>query len=110
LDTTAENGASTREFLEIIRKNSSRMSRLTEDLLTLARVESGETRFDAEPVPPIELLHDAEESFREIAKGYGVELQIQETPGGNGSSESISAKTNSPKPGSEKSGSAKSDS
>jgi len=42
----------TREFLEIIRKNSSRMSRLTEDLLTLARVESGETRFDVESVRP----------------------------------------------------------
>jgi two-component system phosphate regulon sensor histidine kinase PhoR len=108
LDITPENGAPTREFLDIIRKNAARMSRLTEDLLTLARVESGETRFDAEPVPPMELLHDAEESFREIAKGYGVELQIQETPGGNGSSESISAKTNSPKPGSEKSGAAKS--
>src|ERR1019366_2296877 len=35
-----------REFLEIIRKNAARMSRLTEDLLTLARVESGEQRFD----------------------------------------------------------------
>src|ERR1700722_2305144 len=76
LDTTAENGASTREFLEIIRKNSSRMARLTEDLLTLARVESGETRFEAEPVPPVELLHDAEESFREIARGHGIDLQI----------------------------------
>src|SRR5580700_8691510 len=95
LDITPENGAPTREFLDIIRKNANRMSRLTEDLLTLARVESGETRFDAEPVPPLELLHDAEESFREIAKGYGVELQIQETPGGNGSSDSSSAKSGS---------------
>jgi two-component system, OmpR family, phosphate regulon sensor histidine kinase PhoR len=80
LDTTPENGAPTREFLEIIRKNSSRMSRLTEDLLTLARVESGETRFDAEPVPPAELLHDAEESFREIARTHGIDLRIQEHP------------------------------
>jgi two-component system, OmpR family, phosphate regulon sensor histidine kinase PhoR len=78
LDTTPENGAPTREFLEIIRKNSSRMSRLTEDLLTLARVESGETRFDVEPVPPIELLHDAEESFREIARTHCIELHIQD--------------------------------
>jgi two-component system phosphate regulon sensor histidine kinase PhoR len=77
LDTTPEHGAPTREFLEIIRKNSSRMSRLTEDLLTLARVESGETRFDMEPVPPAELLHDAEESFREIARSNGIDLQIQ---------------------------------
>ena len=63
LDSVPENSGSTREFLEIIRKNAARMSRLTEDLLTLARVESGETRFDTEPVPPVELLHDAEESF-----------------------------------------------
>jgi len=80
LDSTPENGAPTREFLEIIRKNSSRMSRLTEDLLTLARVESGETRFDSEPVPPAELLHDAEESFREIARNHGIDVQIQESP------------------------------
>jgi len=76
LDSTPDNVAPTREFLEIIRKNSSRMSRLTEDLLTLARVESGETRFEVEPVPPAELLNDAEESFREIARSHGIELQI----------------------------------
>ena len=52
------------------------MSRLTEDLLTLARVESGETRFDTETVPSAEILHDAEESFREVARSQGVELQI----------------------------------
>jgi two-component system phosphate regulon sensor histidine kinase PhoR len=78
LDSTPENTAPTREFLEIIRKNSARMSRLTEDLLTLARVESGETRFEMEPVPPAELLHDAEESFREIARTHGIDLQIQD--------------------------------
>jgi two-component system, OmpR family, phosphate regulon sensor histidine kinase PhoR len=78
LDSTPENTAPTREFLEIIRKNSSRMSRLTEDLLTLARVESGETRFESEPVPPAELLHDAEESFREIARTHGIDLRIQD--------------------------------
>jgi two-component system, OmpR family, phosphate regulon sensor histidine kinase PhoR len=79
LDGTPENGAPTREFLEIIRKNSARMSRLTEDLLTLARVESGETRFDAESVPPAELLHDAEENFREIARNHGIDLKIQDS-------------------------------
>jgi two-component system phosphate regulon sensor histidine kinase PhoR len=94
LDLSSDNSASHREFLEIIRKNAARMSRLTEDLLTLARVESGETRFDTEPVPPVELLHDAEESFREIARSQGVALQIMElqkvdAPGGNGSLESL---------------------
>jgi len=75
LDTLPDSG-STREFLEIIRKNAARMARLTEDLLTLARVESGETRFDTEPVAAVELLSDAEESFREIARTQGVELKI----------------------------------
>jgi two-component system, OmpR family, phosphate regulon sensor histidine kinase PhoR len=89
LDSATDNGAPTREFLEIIRKNAARMSRLTEDLLTLARVESGETRFETEPVPPIELLHDAEESFREIARGQGVELTIKEEEGKSGSVESL---------------------
>ncbi len=89
LDTAPDNSGSTREFLEIIRKNAARMSRLTEDLLTLARVESGETRFDTEPVAPIELLNDAEESFREIARGQGVELQIIDAQGSSGSIESL---------------------
>jgi len=66
-----------RDFLEIIRKNAARMSRLTEDLLTLARVESGEQRFDIHRVSAEELLQDALESFREVARSYGVELMIE---------------------------------
>ena len=89
LDTIHDDSAATREFLEIIRKNTVRMARLTEDLLTLARVESGETRFETEPVPPVELLHDAEESFREIARGHGVDLQIMDSHNGSGSVESL---------------------
>jgi two-component system, OmpR family, phosphate regulon sensor histidine kinase PhoR len=78
LDGSSENHH-TREFLEIIRKNASRMSRLTEDLLTLARVESGEQRFDAESVAPGELLHDAVESFQELARAHGIELVIEDS-------------------------------
>ncbi len=78
LDGTGENGH-VREFLEIIRKNAVRMSRLTEDLLTLARVESGEQRFDPQPVAPLELLQDAVESFRELARGQGIELVVEES-------------------------------
>ncbi len=89
LDLSSDNSGHNREFLEIIRKNAARMARLTEDLLTLARVESGETRFDTEAVPPIELLRDAEESFREIARGQEVELAIVETNIDNSSVESL---------------------
>ena len=66
-----------REFLEIIRKNAARMSRLTEDLLALARVESGEQRFDFEPTMPGDLLQDVEQSFREVARAQAVDLSIE---------------------------------
>jgi two-component system, OmpR family, phosphate regulon sensor histidine kinase PhoR len=78
LDSASGNEAE-REFLEIIRKNATRMARLTEDLLTLARVESGEQRFDIQPVAPGELLQEAIQSFREIARAQKIELQIEDT-------------------------------
>jgi two-component system phosphate regulon sensor histidine kinase PhoR len=78
LDGSQENNHS-REFLDIIRKNASRMSRLTEDLLTLARVESGEQRFDVQPVVPGELLHEAIESFEKLAHAHGVELRVEDS-------------------------------
>lgn len=77
LDSAPE-GDHMREFLEIIRKNAARMSRLTEDLLTLARVESGETQFDPQILSPAELLQDAVESFREIAREKHVELLVDD--------------------------------
>ncbi len=69
-----------REFLEIIRRNAQRMSRLTEDLLTLARVESGEERLEPAPVAANELLRDAQTSFSELAKAKGLAIEISNTP------------------------------
>jgi two-component system, OmpR family, phosphate regulon sensor histidine kinase PhoR len=66
-----------REFLEIIRKNAARMARLTEDLLTLARVESGEQDFDVAPTSTNQLLDEAVQSFREISKSRGIEIQVE---------------------------------
>ncbi|HET7441687.1 MAG TPA: ATP-binding protein, partial [Terriglobales bacterium] len=66
-----------REFLEIIRKNATRMARLTEDLLTLARVESGEQHFEREAVSASELLEEAAQNFHEVARNHGVELQVE---------------------------------
>ncbi len=67
-----------REFLDIIRKSALRMSRLTEDLLTLARVESGEQRFDIQPSSPADLLQEAVQSFREIARAQNIELKVED--------------------------------
>jgi len=69
-----------REFLEIIRRNAQRMSRLTEDLLTLARVESGEDRLQEAPVSAHDLLRDAQASFSELARNRGVTIEVAESP------------------------------
>ncbi|HEY6181286.1 MAG TPA: ATP-binding protein [Terriglobales bacterium] len=81
LDGGMDNGH-TREFLDIIRKNASRMSRLTEDLLTLARVESGEHQFDIQPILPAELLREASQHFRESARAQGIELKVEDSTSG----------------------------
>jgi two-component system phosphate regulon sensor histidine kinase PhoR len=72
---SSQNG--TREFLEIIRKNAARMSRLTEDLLTLARVESGEQRFRVQEIPASQLLKEAQQYFSEMAHSRGSELHVE---------------------------------
>ncbi len=79
LDVASDSDHS-REFLEIIRKNATRMSRLTEDLLTLARVESGEQRFEVQAVVPRALLDEALESFQELASSQGIELVVEGAP------------------------------
>jgi len=70
---------SAREFLEIVRKNATRMARLTEDLLVLARVESGERNFSLETTTPQELLDEAVQTFQEIADSRGIELAVMNT-------------------------------
>ncbi len=75
LDT--EDRPATREFLEIVRKNAARMARLTEDLLVLARVESGEQQFAIRPVQVSEILNDAQETFRASAASSGMSLKVR---------------------------------
>lgn len=77
LDSLTNGQRETREFLEVIRKNAARMSRLTEDLLTLARVESGEQKLEIQSVAPNELVEEAYNSFRGIAQGRNIELAVE---------------------------------
>ena len=76
LDLSTSDNA-TREFLEIIRKNAARMSRLTEDLLTLARVESGEQRFRMQEIAASQLIREAQQYFAEMAHLQGSDLSIE---------------------------------
>jgi two-component system phosphate regulon sensor histidine kinase PhoR len=71
-------GESAREFLQVIRRNAARMERLTEDLLVLARVESGEDKLDLRPQSVRHLLAEAASSMQEGARAAGVELTVEE--------------------------------
>jgi two-component system, OmpR family, phosphate regulon sensor histidine kinase PhoR len=72
--------AKAREFLEIMRRNAQRMTRLTEDLLTLARVESGEYALQRSPVSARQVLKDAQVAFNELARARGLTIEIAESP------------------------------
>jgi two-component system, OmpR family, phosphate regulon sensor histidine kinase PhoR len=69
-----------RDFLQVIRRNAERMGRLTEDLLVLARVESGEEKLDLRPHSARILLAEATSSMQENARAAEVELTIEDIP------------------------------
>ena len=69
------NPETTREFLGVILKNATRMSRLTEDLLALASVESPDYKLTLQPVRASVLVKDAIESLGGIVVDSGVKLQ-----------------------------------
>jgi two-component system phosphate regulon sensor histidine kinase PhoR len=78
LHETLQNGSGA-EFLDVIRKNAERMARLTDDLLTLARVESGEQKLEFAAPPARELLEDVARDLRETARNRGLELTVSES-------------------------------
>jgi two-component system phosphate regulon sensor histidine kinase PhoR len=79
LDSPAAEDTNTRESLDIILKNAARMTRLTDDLLVLARVESGEQQFARRQTDPADLLQDALETFSVAAREQGLELVLEDT-------------------------------
>ncbi|MGA2168322.1 MAG: ATP-binding protein [Terracidiphilus sp.] len=74
------NPATTREFLGIILKNTTRMNRLTEDLLALAGVESPDYKLALQPTRASALVHDAIESLGGIVVDSGVQLESSGAP------------------------------
>jgi two-component system, OmpR family, phosphate regulon sensor histidine kinase PhoR len=68
-----------REFMGIILKNARRVSRLTEDLLALAQVESGEQKLRVQPVRASALVEDAIESLGGMVVDSSVMLEAGET-------------------------------
>jgi len=74
-----ELSSQTREFLQIILKNASRMNRLTEDLLALASVESGDYKLNLEGVPASTLVEEAVASLAGLVLDSALMLEVGET-------------------------------
>lgn len=70
-----------REFLATILKNATRMSRLTEDLLTMARVESREAVLHPRAMRADVLVRDAVAAMSGMVLDAEAELEIGETTG-----------------------------
>jgi two-component system, OmpR family, phosphate regulon sensor histidine kinase PhoR len=67
-------------FLGIIRHNAERLARLTEDLLTLSRVEQKRQKFEFETHFANALIHDAFEMMRPIAEKSRIQLLEERAP------------------------------
>ncbi len=70
----------TDEFLGIVLKNATRMNRITEDLLTLASVESPNYKLALQPRRASALLQDAIELLGGMVVDSGVDLQFTGAP------------------------------
>lgn len=75
--------ASEHEFLLAILKSARRMARLTDDLLALARVESGEQKLEPRPVAVEALIREAEAAVTGVVKEKGGTLEVNVTAEGD---------------------------
>jgi two-component system phosphate regulon sensor histidine kinase PhoR len=80
LEDPAPKAETTREFLSIILKNSTRMNRLTEDLLALAGVESPDYKLSLQPIRASSLVEDAIESLAGMVVDSGIALESGGAP------------------------------
>jgi two-component system phosphate regulon sensor histidine kinase PhoR len=78
LETVVDVPDQAKEFLGIILKNATRMNRLTEDLLALASVESGDYKLRKQPVAASALVEDAIESLAGMVVDSDVTLEAGE--------------------------------
>ncbi|HXS12485.1 MAG TPA: ATP-binding protein [Acidobacteriaceae bacterium] len=71
--------ASEHEFLQAILKSARRMARLTDDLLALARVESGEQKLEPRSVAVEALIRETEAAVAGVVKEKGGTLEVSVT-------------------------------
>jgi two-component system, OmpR family, phosphate regulon sensor histidine kinase PhoR len=80
MDDPMPDAETTREFLQIIQRSARRMHRLTEDLLTLAGVESPDYKLVRQAISASALIDDAVASMGGMVSDAGLQLEIEDTP------------------------------
>jgi two-component system phosphate regulon sensor histidine kinase PhoR len=76
LDGAVEQPALAQKFLNIIRQNTERLTRLTADLLVLSRVELGQQTFKFASYSAARLLQDNADSMLPLARSKNITLAI----------------------------------
>jgi two-component system phosphate regulon sensor histidine kinase PhoR len=77
LSGAVDDPAAARRFVEIVARHAERLSRLTQDLLDLSRLESRQWRFDLEPVAAAPVARQAVDLVTAAARGKGLALDCQ---------------------------------
>lgn len=80
LDGAINDPAHNIRFLGIIRHNAERLTRITEDLLTLSRIEQKRQKFEFESHAVTMLLADAIDLMRPIAEKNRIRLELEPAP------------------------------
>jgi two-component system phosphate regulon sensor histidine kinase PhoR len=80
LDDSPPDAETAREFLYIIQRSARRMNRLTEDLLTLAGVESPDYKLVRQPIRASALVDDAVASLGGLISDAGLQLKLEDAP------------------------------
>lgn len=80
LDNVGEDVETQTEFLEIINKESDRLTRLINNLLDLSRIEAGRMKWEKEPLDLHEVAETALDALRGSAekKGLNIEAELEE--------------------------------
>jgi signal transduction histidine kinase len=85
VDTLLEHGtedkARTRDYLELIARENSRLSRLIENFLEFSRLERQKQRFEFTPVAPGSVVEAAAAAVRERYEQAGCRLELAVEPG-----------------------------
>ncbi|MEC9486626.1 MAG: PAS domain S-box protein [Prosthecochloris sp.] len=70
-----------REFLDIIHSESTRLSSLIEDVLTISRIDSGNVTYKKSSIEPASLLAEVCRNLKLRAEEKHIELRLQIAPG-----------------------------